>query len=914
MKTCDLTVRPTKHAQRDSHAWHLHSADTGRLFDALRAMTAKMGGVRLLLVPRSRSDISLLGFVIWHDNGALPDPPAGCESYGLIADRLFLPTHARLGVALTDDELRAALVHYWAVYHPAVGFIGYGEQEVLTPYDLFELPTPRDGGWHSAVTVPPINDRLRSMRPQIEPIIEDILRAGGDDIGSKQSGDMPPMADEPSDSAAAKFGRGVKGTFGKIVHGLAGGENAPGLTRGMAQWAAGLASGAAQANDFLRNREIHRLLDMLSRNPLEGLRHAIPFGGEAARGVAPPSNTLGTNNPSFSLGGLAGGGPTDYWEIEREQQNALLRRYRELAIAEAQRGNHRRAAYIYANLMGDLHSAATVLETGGYYREAAVIFRDRLDLYERAAKCLENGGLLAEAAELYEQRDKWLKAASIYERLSDDPNARRCYRNEVNARLSRSDRLAAAQLQEEKLRDVKAAITTLYAAWPDHAQAEKCLVALYALLNRTGAHERARQLTAELIPHSHSDAQTATLVSVLAGAGRDCADRNAGDWMHDQVLIVASTLLGRGCTETVANKVTAAVAVPHADDKLLRRDGRRFTDKMLRSAKSAKVEDRQDHKDLSPESTWQLPSAVQWYDVKVAGNSLISFGMNNDGHHIVRRTPSNPLLTHNSVDFMQVPHHERIRFADGACPDHQRVIWFGEGQPIADIRFAGTDELRPLTLYSPDWLRGGHSVVAHGLGQTLVGFDMFLNAVEVYHREGGLRASYEMPPEIVQHFVNMPVDEHDWVERARLCVSHHTVYLYLAGAVVCVKDGQWTFLLEEGEMCHDMVAIHPTARCRFALTHSQGATLVHDGLTDVQVRKVAADMIAPRACFTHRRGHLVLVDDEECRVYETLRGTHKLIAKAQLNRPTPVAVVGWPDGDRFVTLAENGEMRCYRVP
>ena len=85
----------------------------------------------------------------------------------------------------------------------------------------------------------------------------------------------------------------------------------------------------------------------------------------------------------------------------------LRAKYMELAGREMRLGRYRRAAYIYAHLLGDLTNAAAALIAGKHWREAAVLYRDRLKRPEMAAKCLEQGGLWAEAIEFYEQLERF---------------------------------------------------------------------------------------------------------------------------------------------------------------------------------------------------------------------------------------------------------------------------------------------------------------------------------------------------------------------------------------------------------------------------------------------------------------------------------------------------------------------------
>ena len=71
---------------------------------------------------------------------------------------------------------------------------------------------------------------------------------------------------------------------------------------------------------------------------------------------------------------MGGGGPVDFWMMSPEYSQRLATIYRELANREISLGRHRRAAYILAELLGDLSAAAATLADGGHFREAAVLY------------------------------------------------------------------------------------------------------------------------------------------------------------------------------------------------------------------------------------------------------------------------------------------------------------------------------------------------------------------------------------------------------------------------------------------------------------------------------------------------------------------------------------------------------------
>jgi tetratricopeptide (TPR) repeat protein len=213
--------------------------------------------------------------------------------------------------------------------------------------------------------------------------------------------------------------------------------------------------------DAVRNKEIARLMYLLEKDPDQGLRYALPIGGNKHRGTAPPSGRLGERNVNFSLQRLGGGGPADAWEIEAEYQRRLTTRYLELANREIRLGRHRRAAYIFAELLGDLSAAASALCSGRHWREAAVLYEQRLQQPAAAVECLEQGGLWEEAIELLVKLRWQERAGDLCTRLKQIDRAEKFYLDEIEAHQIRGDRLSAARIYDEKLQQPQHALVTL---------------------------------------------------------------------------------------------------------------------------------------------------------------------------------------------------------------------------------------------------------------------------------------------------------------------------------------------------------------------------------------------------------------------------------------------------------------------
>lgn len=159
--------------------------------------------------------------------------------------------------------------------------------------------------------------------------------------------------------------------------------------------------------------------------------------------TSPPSTAKGDSNCSAAAAAGRCGcrKHRDWWAMSFDFRQQLLHRYRELARREIALGRHRRAAYIYAELLDDWNSAAHTLRDGGHHRAAAV-YRERLGRPADAAKGLESAGLYIEAIECYEATFELLGRATRRSRRAvrprrDKPASRNTIQEPADSRCSR---------------------------------------------------------------------------------------------------------------------------------------------------------------------------------------------------------------------------------------------------------------------------------------------------------------------------------------------------------------------------------------------------------------------------------------------------------------------------------------------
>jgi hypothetical protein len=226
-------------------------------------------------------------------------------------------------------------------------------------------------------------------------------------------------------------------------------------------------------------------MEMLDSDPERGLRHALPLDGPLGRGRSAPGAKLSARDTRFDLARVGGGGGRDHWDVPAEIRRRLLTRYRVLALREQRLGRFQRAAYIHAELLGDLSAAATVLKEGRFFAEAAALYRDHLHQTRAAAECFVAGGFFTEAIAIFEKERAFLELGDLHRRLENEPAAEIAFREAVEVKVG-ALRLAATAPTQAGLKPTRR--PGLAAQVPAPVRLDRrCGEALRPLFHRGGA-------------------------------------------------------------------------------------------------------------------------------------------------------------------------------------------------------------------------------------------------------------------------------------------------------------------------------------------------------------------------------------------------------------------------------------------
>jgi tetratricopeptide (TPR) repeat protein len=942
-----LQMRYDPQQQRQACAWLIPDEDPREWLDELTGWQVPLADVKLHIVPRGRNDLTPQGLLAVPPAGVQPHVSPRCfpyaspgqssrhapsavlplpENQGFRAGgarslparmgvRLYVPVDARFDPEVSESELAELLGEGTFVWHPAVGLVGYESHDVLHVCDLLAPPLEQPVDWGQAQPGMAFSRRLLAVELDDPPRAEQVLQAGRDDIGTQapEIERLPPSPDEPADDVPSRAARSARRSLARAVRWLTGLVPHTGTARtwinDVEDWAERQLGAIQSALDASRHREIVRLLGLLESNPDEGLRFALPLADLGHRGVAPPSGRLGRRNVDFNLNRLGGGHAGDAWYLPWDYHQRLITRYRDLAAREIRLGRHRRAAYIYAELLGDLPAAANTLASGGHWREAAVLYRQRLNNPAEAARCLERGGLWAEAIALYEELREYEQAGDLYLRLEQHDSARRSYRLAVEKLQSSGNHLAAARLLDEKLRAPDEALAELDLGWRTSSQATQCLQESFALRARLGRHEESRRRVLLLREPSQAP-RVLELLEVLPDLATGYPDDAVRSAAADTTRVVSSRALPQA-TPLAADRIVSAVARLAPEDRLLRRDCRRYLAPRSRPAPPPV-------RKPPPRSAARLlreialPSGVDWKAAIPAGEAFYAAGYKENHVFLVRGdwqgkiqsisrpAPGNAAVSSHPISLGIDPSY--------APPLYLHIHgwplgFFPLDRPASkDFPFAvstlpicwAADQRGANVLLG--WARTGHGVhwLVRGTGPecelTLECFgpdDALINSISLEFPDS--RA--ELPGPLPLH------------------ARREGVFVGLGWKLLVLWPNQRTSVIELPSPIHTLVGSAPFSRPRVVATCDQGAALYWADRSAPLVH-FAEDLHHPIAVFT-RGGWLILAESSRCELYRAQDRRIVLESTLATVQSPPVALLTTSHADQFALLTADGVVRVY---
>ncbi|QDU88432.1 hypothetical protein Pla175_18100 [Pirellulimonas nuda] len=932
MPQIELAIRPRAAGRLDTAAWFIPGASPQQWIEEIASWRTDQRSLRIIAI-REQDSLLLAGaLAIPSDSDCRPS--GRCVAYGRLGENLYLPTDAELRPAVPLADVAGLFAEdYLYVWTPGRGLTAAGPLEVFSLGALVRPPAPTGDAWESAVPGVGFPSMIVAILPHQTPTADGLLDDARDGIGD-HGDDLARLPKSPDESllgasgaaigaalsAAAKALRGMTGLVRPAGSERHSGDQTParsgagsrGTGGALDRWLTQLRKSLQAA----RNKEVARLLGLLENDPDQGLKYALPIDGSggAHRGRSLPGARLGMHNTDFSLGRMRGGGAADVWDLPFDYQQQLIAKYRELAAREARLGRYRRAAYIYAELLGDYNAAASTLEQGRCFREAAVLYRDRLKNDQAAAECLERGELWAEAIDAYRALEQHEKVGDLFRHIQQNDAASDAYHAAADAHLLLDQRLEAARIYDEKLREPDRAIATLDGGWPAGLQAKTCVQAALALRGRLGRHDSARERITELARCARQLARHAEVAGLLADVFERYADRGVRGYAAEvSSQIIANRLRLAPLAEVDSLLATLARLVP--GDPLLPRDGRQYVQnrKQYRPAPLAR------QAIVTPTTAGRIERVHQfelglgdvWKAAAVIGDSIFVAGIDHglvfarcDGRgNVERRTDAwleRPLPM--DTELVMLGEKSPIHLLPiGAGPLPMKEVFAGCDAAPSDCVWAGTPK--------------GHGVVwgaaVGSLGQiwSIEGRNEPDAVLVCVNGEGAVVAtrSLRLPSGVDWQDVSIPVPIHATSLRVFVGVGNSLIYL----------QGDEARTLERFERrIVGLAGGGPYASPNIAVSLDAGAAVVRPGFGGSVV--LCAESLRSPKLLISQGGFLVAADDQRIEAYQ-LNNRAKGAGRVALRGATvhdagrPIAVLPGRQTDEFVVVTGAGSVSVYRL-
>ncbi len=622
-----LQYRADAVATAVEQGWYLPGLDIDVWLEAIGEHLRLGHVLRLFVAPTSLHDRRAAGLIVLRS--PTPDTPVqigvplgAIELYRFPyqgAAELWLPSHGQLmpesgaKLWLSQQSTSDEPTYVWL---PSNGLIRFEQLDEQTVADLIRNPIHRVSSQPRQWTAPPaavsLPDRLVDILLLIQPTFEQVFARESHDIGGDESL-LPKLNDDGTtdeQGIGQRASEGIKRLFQRLI------------------------SGEKQSE---REQQIEKLLELMKRDPDQALRFAIPMTGmQAFRGLTNSGSKLSSRLIDFSLSRLFGGGgqPADFWDLSATKRAQLNVAYREQANREVAAGRHRRAAYIYAHLLGDLAAAASILERGKHYNEAAVLYGEKLNRLYDQARCLALAGQASEAATIYERLREFELAAAVWEAAAEPERARESFEQAVSKRIIDREPRKAALLVKEKLQDPPRAEALLWQQWPRGIDPLECAELGFAWLAERLHHAAARERLDWVVEHAAKN--QLVLAKLAAGLCKSYPDVGLREVAEDHCRVAVAKELQQADYKQVEPPL-AILRLLGSTDSLLIRDSQRYQNAdRLKQPKLLPPIDRASKNILLPLSSACLSGRYRYVAAQMLDGELLSFAIREGDLFILR--------------------------------------------------------------------------------------------------------------------------------------------------------------------------------------------------------------------------------------------------------------------------------------
>jgi hypothetical protein len=691
-----LQLRYEPVSKQEIAAAFIRGSDLKSWLNVINAFRVTPREIECYVMPASVQTVEPAGLFVIFSGNEKADEVLLLEAYTKLGEKLFIPFNTTLYPAVTNTELDKLLVWEYQVFHPSIGLVGFDKKERLNFEELIACGVSENADWSFAHPGLPVRPALTQILVQ-QPGMEEIMQAFKDAVNAKPLSDIPKSKDESSNIlnkaldelkwvlfkglfAAAAFTEKFisKGTGSNDRSGISG---KPGLIQDLKQW---LMQNITDL-EKKRSEELNRLLKMFDENTDEALKYAIPLDSPYLnRGSAQKSTNLTKRFVNFNLGNLGGGYMVDGWDVGHHY-NDLRSKYLKAAQKEIEQKDFRKAAYVYAHLLGDYNAAANVLEQGKFYREAAALHKDHFKNTTAAAECLERGGLYHEAIPLFEEVNRFEKVGDLYTILQQKENADSYYQKTLDIKITNNDYLDAARIADEKMLNRENAKNILLAGWDGHNQSEQCLNKYFDIVN-SNETDKTSQSVHDIYRHRTPVSKRPVFLNVLNRVNQKSNAEDAVAY-RDIAYEIVSDEASKGNMLLVHNLKQFI-----KEDKLVGSDCNRY-------ANASKVKSI----NVKAEHFLHLDSSIKWINAISHRNQFIAIGLKNDFLHMARAN------WYGNIEYYSwanpVKQRTRFTFINAPYYTNQIILHSSEGLPVTRKNLPRNKYFNdPLVVNCPIWM------------------------------------------------------------------------------------------------------------------------------------------------------------------------------------------------------------------
>jgi tetratricopeptide (TPR) repeat protein len=682
----ELTLKYNEHATQALSGAFIRGNTPDSWLREMNAWQIPLEQLVCFIISQNNNPVDAAGLFVIFKKEQLPALLQVRHPYTVVGGKLFIPVDGELSPAISEPELQSLLMWDYQVFHPAIGFIGFENSDRIQLADLLQYTALNTIDWGYAhagqspwIPLHQINIQQPTAEEVFEPVKESINSKPLEEIPKANKKDHPRWLNNPVSEGLLK---GVFFLFSKLSSILPGslfGTNAgagntgskgdlsrkgdngkPGLFGKIMHWM------AEKIEDLEKQRdsELKRLSDMFEKDTDEALQYAIPLSSPYLnRGESAPSARLSRRPLQFNLGRLGGGYAVDGWNLDN-YYNDLRSKYIQAAQNAIARKDFKKAAYVYAHLLGDYSAAAATLRQGKHFREAAVLYKEHLSNPLLAATCLEEGGLYVEAIELYTSLNQHEKAGDLYMTLDQKEPALKCYEHYAEQAAVNKDYLEESRIIANKIGDRPRAKKVLLNGWQDVKQPEACLMKYFDLVaddNNEHLHSAIKTF------YSTNDLAKKEIpfLSVIDKVNKKYQTAELESTCRDIAYKVVSEQLNAGNTASLHNLKDFV-----SDDQLLTPDCYRFMHTFKHVPRPNTTADH-----------FQLMKDVVWKKAVIWQNQLLVWGVKSTGLVLARANWDG----HIEYFTWNVAMQTDTSLLVAVDPDHtNNILLYADGVPFTD--------------------------------------------------------------------------------------------------------------------------------------------------------------------------------------------------------------------------------------